>query len=476
MDVKTTAPKRSMPALSRGGRRAARGSIVLLMLACAAVSAFAQSPAQRITDARIVSQPPAGLEPARHLTPQDRRDNLEALWKAIDITYAHFELKSIDWNEVGRRYQARLDTLSSDDGFYRLLSSMIAELKDTHSWLQNYRESPLPQVTSIALDSFDGTPFVVAVRAGSEAERAGVKPGWQVVSVDGLTSAEKIEALRPLLHGFSSERAFRREATRRLLSAEKPTPATIVVRQLDGGMQTVTLARESGPTVRRPSVTPGFGVTQTTDVEFGVHPSGVGYIRIQSFGRRDDLDREFDTALDAVRNAPSLILDIRDNPGGFSHPWIVGRFLENRTQTVVSIIKSGAGHGAFRTQPGFDRPTGPWQYAGRVVLLVNDLTGSAADLFPTELRSSARVTVVGSTTHGNLSGTAAFAVLPCNVVVRISNGYIADTRGRPVEVNGNVPDVIIEPTIEDLLAGRDRVLERAVALLTGKPPVKGSRR
>jgi carboxyl-terminal processing protease len=107
-----------------------------------------------------------------------------------------------------------------------------------------------------------------------------------------------------------------------------------------------------------------------------------------------------------------------------------------------------------------------------VVLLVNDLTGSASDLFVTELRSAKRVTIVGSTTHGNLSGTAAYAVLPCNLVVRISNGYVGDVGGRPIEVSGNVPDVVVEPTIEDLLGGRDPVLDRAIALL-GKAPSKG---
>jgi C-terminal processing protease CtpA/Prc len=346
---------------------------------------------------------------------------------------------------------------------------MMSELKDTHSWLQNYREPPLPQVSSVAVELFDTKAFVVAVAAGSDAERTGVKPGWEIVSVDGLTPGEKVQALRTLLHGFSSERAFRREATRRLLAGVSATPASIVLRQPSGDTLTVTLTRAPGPTAVRPSSKPGFVLTRDTDVEFGVHSSGVGYIRIVSFARREELDRAFDTALEAVRNTPSLILDIRDNPGGFSHSWIVGRFLEKRTQTLVSIIKNGPAHGAFRTQLGYDRPTGSWQYTGRVALLVNDLTGSAADLFTTELRSAKRVTVLGATTHGNLSGTAAYAVLPCNLVVRISNGYIADSGGRVVEVNGNVPDVVVEPKIDDVLGGRDPVLDRAVALLTGKP-------
>jgi carboxyl-terminal processing protease len=441
-----------------------------LVLLCTAVSVSAQTPGVRTTEARITSAPPEGLELARNLSEQDRRDNLEALWKAIDVTYAQFGLKPIDWDDVGRRYRARLGDVSSDDGFYRLMSQMVGELRDTHSWLQNHREPPPPEVTSISLDLFQEKAFVVSVRGGTEADRVRVKPGSQVLLVDGMTPADRMEALRPLLHGFSSERAFRREATRRLLAAEQPTLATVVLRSPGGDTQTVTLPREIGPAARRPSPKLGFEVTRLANLEYGVHPSGMGYVRIPSFSPRAELDREIDTALDVMRNAPGLIVDIRDNSGGFSHSWIVGRFLERRTQTIVSFIKNGAGHGALRTQPGFDGPTGPWQYGGRVVLLVNDLTGSASDLFTTELRSSKLVTVVGSTTHGNLSGTAAYAVLPCNLIVRMSNGYIADASGRPVEVNGNVPDVVVELTIEDLLAGRDRVLDSAIALLTGKAP------
>jgi tricorn protease len=78
------------------------------------------------------------------------------------------------------------------------------------------------------------------------------------------------------------------------------------------------------------------------------------------------------------------------------------------------------------------------------------------------------VVTVGSTTHGNLSGVAAFAVLPCGLVVRISNGYVCDAGGKPIEGNGNPPDVIVAPTISDFLAGRDPVLEKAVALVREK--------
>jgi C-terminal processing protease CtpA/Prc len=108
------------------------------------------------------------------------------------------------------------------------------------------------------------------------------------------------------------------------------------------------------------------------------------------------------------------------------------------------------------------------QYTRPVALLVNDLTGSASDLFANELRSAGRVITLGTTTHGNLSGVAVYAVLPCGLVVRISNGYITDANDRPVEVTGNIPDIAIDVDIQDYLSGRDPVLERAVEAVLKK--------
>src|SRR5262249_51882488 len=113
-------------------------------------------------------------------------------------------------------------------------------------------------------------------------------------------------------------------------------------------------------------------------------------------------------------------------------------------------------------------PSGTWQYTRPAALLVNDVTGSASDLFANELRSAGRVITFGTTTHGNLSGVAVYAVLPCKLVVRISNGYITDANDRPIEVNGNRPDIGLDGDIQDYLNGKDPVLERAVEAVLKK--------
>ena len=410
---------------------------------------------------------PTGLEPAKMLSAKEQRENFDFLCQAIDETYADFELKSIDWGEVCRRYQKRLDPAASADQFYRLLFQLVNELKDTHSWLDNYHPALPTSGPGLTVDLFEGKPFIVAVNADSEAARLGAKPGSEVLEVDGLSVEDKIEQLRLGLRACSSERAFRREACRYLLAGERDTTVDLKLRLPDGRAQTFALRRTAGVS-DPPRQLCAFDLKQERFVQFGRHPSGLGYIRITSFDGHEEVAQEFDQALEALRTAPGLILDIRDNPGGYGQERIVGRLLQQPTLCAISFIKNGPGHGALKRKDDILEPTGPWQYSGPIALLVNDSTGSAADLFACYLRSAKRVVTVGSTTHGNLSGVAAFAVLPCGLVVRISNGYICDAGGKPIEGNGNAPDVIVAPTISDFLAGRDPVLEKAVALVREK--------
>ena len=413
-------------------------------------------------------QPPAGLVPARALSPEERQENFDLLWEAIDKTYACFELKSINWPEVRLRYQARLDQAATANAFYLLLFGLVNELKDTHSWFQNYRPPCPTHGPGLSLELFNGRPFVVAVEAGSKAAGKGVKPGAEIVEVDGSAVEEKMERLRPCLPGRSSERASRREACHYLLAGEKGSAVTVKLRSSDGRTSETLALKRSFGLGRRADLACSFELTRQQFVHFGRHPSGLGYIRIESFNGRGEVADEFDRALEALRTTPGLILDIRDNPGGFGQPRIVGRLLQQRALVAISYCKNGPGHKDLQRVEEHLEPGGPWQYTEPAALLVNDVTGSAADLFACWLRSAGRVVTIGSTTHGNLSGVAAFAVLPCGLVARISNGYICDAKDRPVEGHGNEPDLSVSPTVAEVLNGKDPVLDKAVSLLCAK--------
>ncbi len=402
--------------------------------------------------AHIANLPP-DLTLATNLTAKERQDNFEALWSIIDSGYADFALKSIDWQQVGMRYLNRLKSISSDDDFYFMMYQLVNELKDTHSWLNNYKPPALMAVRELPTDLFEDRPFVVA----------GEKAGWEVLTVDGMTIPERIESLRPFLKACSSERAFRREAARLLLAGNASDSVSVRLRSPQGEVETFTLKRGGRPLPALSRQT-SIILTKHKFVDFGRYPSGLGYIQVHSFEGSDEITKEFDQALDSLRDTSGLMLDIRDNQGGLNHDDIVGRFLHKETFVGYSYIKNGLKHNQFKRKMDYIEPRG-WEYKKPVALLINDRTGSAADLFTRGMRAAPRVTTIGTTTHGNLSGEAIFAVLPCGLVVRISSGYLTDTKDRSIEVNGNVPDVKIETSIQDYLEARDPVLEQASEVL-----------
>lgn len=66
-------------------------------------------------------------------TARDYKVNFEALWKIIDERYCFIDEKGVDWNEVHRRYLAKVESRKLDDlKFFMLMDSMLNELKDGH--------------------------------------------------------------------------------------------------------------------------------------------------------------------------------------------------------------------------------------------------------------------------------------------------------------------------------------------------------
>ncbi len=160
-----------------------------------------------------------------------------------------------------------------------------------------------------------------------------------------------------------------------------------------------------------------------------------------------------------------LVIDIRNYPSEFV-VYSLSKYLLPKSTQFVQLSKP------LITYPGVFEYIQPLKlqaatgtpYAGKVMILVNELTQSQAEFTTMALRTAPRATVVGSTTAG-ADGNVSSIVLPGNVPTMITGLGVYYPDGRETQRVGMVPDVEVKPTIQGIKEGRDELLEKAIQLI-----------
>ena len=116
---------------------------------------------------------------------------------------------------------------------------------------------------------------------------------------------------------------------------------------------------------------------------------------------------------------------------------------------------------------------------GPKVMLIDETAGSGGDLLPWMFRQLKLGTLVGKRTWGGLVGILGFPVLMDGGSVTAPNLAIWTPDGFIVENVGVPPDIEVDQTPADIIAGRDPQLEKAIEIalqeLEKNPPAKPSR-
>jgi len=191
----------------------------------------------------------------------------------------------------------------------------------------------------------------------------------------------------------------------------------------------------------------------------------VGYIYYGSF-QQPITEEDLDFVVDRFQGLKGLIIDIRDNEGGdpeFGFR-LARRIAKERRHIYTTVYKNGPGKDDFTAphkayldvndRKKFDMP---------VVLLTNRVTYSAGTFFTAMLKSMPQVTIMGDQTGGG-GGVPLGWELPNGWHFNFSNSITYLPDGLVIE-GGVPPDIKIDITAEDQLAGKDTILEEAVEFL-----------
>lgn len=155
-----------------------------------------------------------------------------------------------------------------------------------------------------------------------------------------------------------------------------------------------------------------------------------------------------------------LIIDLRGNPGGSLDAtiWFLSCFLPERTALFTVEDKTGK-------KPYFSK--GESRTAVPVVILIDEGSGSAAEIFAGSMQESGRAVVVGTTSSGGVEVTRE---RPCllDSFVCISEEQLYLPSGTCLEGVGVVPDFEVKMTEDDVWHCRDACLEKAKEVLKAK--------
>ncbi|TYO94506.1 S41 family peptidase [Desulfallas thermosapovorans] len=217
-------------------------------------------------------------------------------------------------------------------------------------------------VVGIEVMAGEGYPLVVGVIPGTPAARGGVKAGDIIVAIDG----QDISGW-PLVDVVEKIRG--------------PSGTKVVLKLHRGD---VTLDIElSRADVHVPSV------------QYEMLAGKTGYISVASFG--SSTGREFDDAVRRLQGQgmESLIIDLRNNGGGFvlEAVDILDNFLAENT-LVASIVDGKGNREDIRSQKK------PVITSLPMVVIVNDLSASAAEILAGALQDYKMATLVGNVTFG----------------------------------------------------------------------------
>jgi carboxyl-terminal processing protease len=422
-----------------------------------------------------------------------RKEAFEIVWQTVKDYHFDPTFGGVDWDAVKTEFAPRVAAAQSDRELHWLLQRMLNRLGKSHFAVippesipavpdedegdadeangagddaKAARKKPtreglditerMTHGVGIDLRVIGGAVVITRVDHGSTAERAGLRMGFVVKSVDGVL-------MSTILRRYAQAEVFE-PALRHQLAAE------ILFEYFDGEPNTsVRVGYLDARNLLRRTVVPREKLRGEMSTPLKSFPpqfvefeskrlrGGVGYIRFNVFAV--PVLEKFCAALREMSDAPAVVIDLRGNRGGvLTMIQGMGSLLATR-DAIFGEMRTREGGALFRIAPARH------PYRGALAVLIDEESQSASEMFASGLQESGRAVLVGSTSAGATLPSVA-KELPTGAILQYAFADFVSPYGRVLEGQGVRPDIATRLDRRSLLAGRDPQLEAALAAVT----------
>ena len=373
-----------------------------------------------------------------------------ARWWNIEQYFApNRELTAVPWQKIPELYIGKFAAATTKSQWSQAMHSLAAEVKDSHTMLRVKGEgySPFGQNTVPVTLSNIEDHWVVSQLVPDFATH--LQLGDEIVAIDGVAIADKAAQMRRLISTSNQSRMDNLLAGYLL----NTNAAQLALTLADGHRRvesTVSFKQFYRAQYQHEATLPSDKML----------PNNIGYLNLHTLPAA-----KVAAVMAKYNNTQALIIDVRNYPqfsvyrladalmphetafSWFSHPnpKLPGEFLF--TDDVLSVGKEN-----------------PDYYRGRVILLADASSQSRAEFTLMALRRAPKAIVLGSQTSG-ADGNASMITLPFGDRFALTGlGVNTPETKQPTQQIGIVPDVYQLPTIADIKAGKNTLLERAQQL------------
>lgn len=394
------------------------------------------------------------------LTDDEKIEGLSLLWSQAKYNFVYFDRINIDWNQSYIDYLDKIKETKTTVEYYKVLQQFYAQLKDGHTnvYLPKEINNEFTSRPPLRTELIQDRVFIKVVFSDS-LRKEGIVPGLEILKIDAQPVIEYANKyVAPYLSSSTPQDMAIRVYSYALLSGSPDKPILLELKDRNDKIFTKLISRSGYKDIK-----------MAPAMEFQT-VGNIGYLIINNF---EDwkIVKQFDSLFASITKTKALIIDIRNNGGGNSGIGVaILRKLSNdsfkpmRSKLLRYISEPGWEVNWYEEPSQIIKPDGKLFYSKPVILLVGARTFSAAEDFAAAFKYINCGKLIGQLTGGSTGEPVGFD-LPGGGSARVCAKRETYPDGKEFVGIGIAPDIIINPTIEDLQNGKDSVKDKALELL-----------